>query len=101
MAGRSKSSGNVNHFLPRIGTQCRCLLDNGQSVIYASSYSYHPERIEFSETNENGKNTVYFTLEKIGAGKTRLSIDFYIKKNIASEFLFKLTKRKKTEEKFQ
>ena len=90
----------LNHYLPRIGTKCRYLLDNGQSVTYASSYTYHPERIEFSETNENGKNTVYFTLEKIGVDKTRLSIDFYIKKNIASELLFKLMKKKKTEERF-
>jgi hypothetical protein len=91
----------VSHYLPRIGTKCRCLLDNGQSVIYASSYAYHPDRIEFSETNENGQTTVYFTLEKIEAGKTRLSIDFYIKKNIVSELLFKLTQKKKTEERFR
>ena len=90
----------LNQYLPRIGTKFRCLLDNGQSVIYASSYAYHPDRIEFSETTENGKNTVYFTLEKISAGKTRLSIDFYIKKNIASELLFMLTKKKKTETRF-
>src|SRR3990170_1752575 len=90
----------VSHYLPRIGTKCRYLLDNGQSVIYASSYSYHPDRIEFSETNENEKNTVYYTLEKISADKTRLSIDFYIKKSFVSEFLFKLIKKKKTEECF-
>ncbi len=49
---------------------------------------------------KTGKYTVYFTLEKIGVDKTRLSIDFYIKKNIASELLFKLMKKKKTEERF-
>jgi hypothetical protein len=90
----------VSHHLPRVGTRCRCLLDNGQSVIYASSYTYHPDRIEFSETNENEKSTVYFTLDKISADKTRLSLDFYIQKNIASGLLFKLLNKKKTEERF-
>ncbi|HKO81329.1 MAG TPA: DUF2652 domain-containing protein [Chitinophagaceae bacterium] len=90
----------VSHYLSRVGTRCRCLLDNGHSVIYASSFAYHPDRIEFSETNETEKNSVYFTLEKISATKTRLSLDFYIKKNIASGFFFKLLKKKKTEERF-
>ncbi|HEX6426406.1 MAG TPA: DUF2652 domain-containing protein, partial [Niastella sp.] len=90
----------VSHYLPRIGTSCRCLLDNGQIVMYASSYAYQPDRIEFSETNKNDESTVYFTLEKMGVDKTRLSIDFYMKKNMAAEFLFKLLKKKKTEERF-
>ena len=90
----------VSHYLPRVGTRCRCLLDNGQSIIFASSYSYHHDRIEFSETNENEKNTVYFTLEKIDVNRTRLSIDYYIKKDIASEILFRLLDKKKIEERF-
>jgi hypothetical protein len=32
-------------------------MEDGQSMIYASSYSYHPDRIEFSETEEKEKNT--------------------------------------------
>jgi hypothetical protein len=90
----------VSHYLPRVGTSCRCLLDNGQTVIYASSYAYRPDRIEFSETNKSDDSTVYFTLEKIRADKSRLSIDFYIKKNMAAEFLFKVLKKKKTEARF-
>ncbi len=90
----------VSHYLPRVGTRCRCLLDNGQSIIYASSYIYHTDKIEFSETDETEKHTIYYTLEKISAYTTRLSLDFYIKKNIAAEFLFKLLKKKKTEERF-
>lgn len=90
----------VSHYLPRVGTRCRCLLDNGQSIIYASSYAYLSDRIEFSETSENEQDTVYYTLKKTGAYKTRLSLDFYIKKNIAAGFLFKLLKKKKIEERF-
>jgi hypothetical protein len=90
----------VSHYLPRVGTRCRCLLNNGQSVIYASSYAYHPDRIEFSETNETDNSTVYYTLEKIDAHKTRISLDFYIRKNIASELLFKLLNKKKIQERY-
>ena len=90
----------VSHYLPRVGTSCRFLLDNGRSIIYSSSYAYRPDRIEFSETNKNDETTVYYTLEKIAADKTRLSIDFYMKKNMAAEFLFKLLKNKKTEARF-
>src|SRR5207247_4324295 len=45
----------ISHFLPRVGTRCRCIMENGETVIYASSYSYSSGRIEFSETDENKK----------------------------------------------
>jgi hypothetical protein len=90
----------VSHYLPRLGTSCRCLLDNGKTIIYASSYAYRPDRIEFSETNKSDETTIYYTLEKITAYKTRLTIDYYIKQNWAAEFLFKLLKKNKTEERF-
>jgi hypothetical protein len=95
-----KSIEMIDHYLPRVGTSCRCLLDNGQTVIFASSYAYHPDRIEFSETYKNDDTTVYFTLEKNGADKTRLTIDFYIRENVVAEFLFKLLKKKKTSARF-
>jgi hypothetical protein len=90
----------IDHYLPRVGTSYRCLLDNGQTVIFASSYAYHPDRIEFSETYKNDETTVYFTLEKNGDDKTRLTIDFYIKENLAAELLFKLLKKEKISARF-
>ena len=91
----------VNHFLPRTGMRCRCVMKNGQVIIYASSYSYHPERIEFSETDENKKYATSYLLEKTGENKTRLTIDFYLQKNIADQTLFKLVKKRKMENSFQ
>ncbi|MCU7550979.1 DUF2652 domain-containing protein [Chitinophagaceae bacterium LB-8] len=96
-----KAVEEVTHFLPRIGTRCRCILENGQSVLYSTSYSYHPERIEFSETDEQNKNSTYFTLEKIDDKKTKLILDFYIKKNIVSQIMFQLTKKKEMEDAVQ
>ena len=96
-----KKVEELNHFLPRIGVRCRCVMENGQVVIYASSYSYHPERIEFSETDEVSKNLTYYLLEKTGENKTKLTIDFYLHKNIVNETIFKLARKKKLENSLQ
>lgn len=96
-----KEVEEVTHFLPRIGTRCRCILENGQSVLYATSYSYHPERIEFSETNEKDKSSTYYILEKINSKKTKLTLDFYIKKDIVQQILFELKKKKKLKDAVQ
>lgn len=92
-----KSIEVVNHYLPRVGMKCRCLLENGQVVLYSSSYSYNEDTIEFSETDENKKTSTYFKLEKITATQTRLTVDYYIKKNIVSEIIFRLAGKTKIE----
>ena len=93
-----KAVEEVSHFLPRIGTRCRCILENGTSSIYASSYSFSPEKIEFSETNEKDNSTTYYTLEKTAENQTRLTVDFYIPKNFFSETIYNLTRKGKTEQ---
>jgi hypothetical protein len=59
-----KSVEEVSHYLPREGTKCRCASDNGETVIYASSYSYHPGKIRFSETDEKKKAHTLIPLKK-------------------------------------
>jgi hypothetical protein len=84
----------VGHFLPRVGMKCRCLLESGEEVIiYASNYTYTPDRIQFSETDEKKKSATWFTLEKVNDRKTRLTLDFYVKKDVPGELLFRLTKK--------
>ncbi len=92
-----KAVEEVNHFLPRVGMRCRCIGENGEVTLYSSSYSFHPERIEFSETNEDDQSTTYYTLEKTGNNQTRLTLDFYLQKNKAREILFTWMKKKKME----
>ena len=96
-----KSVEEVNHFLPRVGTRCKCTNEDGQSTIYATSYSYQPDRIEFSETDEHKNNSTYYTLEKIEDMKTRLTIDYYVNKNMMQEKLFSITQKNKMEEMFR
>ena len=96
-----KSIEEVNHMLPRVGMRCRCIMENGEVSIYASSYSYHSDRIGFSETDEKKQSATYFTLEKISDDRTRLTVDYYLKKNIPEQLLFKLLRKNKMTEMFR
>ena len=42
------------------------------------------------------KSSTYYLLEKAG-NKTKLTLDFYLRKNITEEIVFKLMKKKKME----
>ena len=92
-----KSVEEINHLLPRVGMRCRCIMETGQTITYSSSYFYQPDRIEFSETDEKKETSTYFTLEKKGNAKTKLTLDFYLEKNIGKQIWFKLKKKKKME----
>lgn len=96
-----KAVEEVGHFLPRIGMRCRCVMENGQSTIYASSYTYHPDKIQFSETEEKENSTTHYTLDKIDDKRTRLTIDYHMQKNMMKQFLFNLSRKKKMEEMFE
>lgn len=84
----------VSHFLPRIGMRCRRVMDDGETMIYSSSFSFTADSISFSETDENKSHALYFTLEEKGEGKILLTIDYYIAAGLANAFLFSLKKRK-------
>ena len=95
-----KKMEEVNHFLPRVGMRCRCILENGETTTYSTSYAYQDDKIEFSETDEK-ENSTYYTLEKIGDHTTKLTLDFYIKKNPIRQIVFQLQMKKKMEEIFR
>jgi hypothetical protein len=95
-----KSVEVYDQHLPRVGMKCHCVMENEEDMILASSYSWGDERIEFSETDEKKNFSTYYLLEKISDSKTKLTIDFYLKKSIIYQFLFNLLKKKKTEEMF-
>ena len=90
----------VNHFLPRVGMRCRAILDNGETVFFSSSYYYSPDKIEFSETDDD-KNCTYYILEKKEPRKTKLTLEYYVEMNAVKAFLFSLTKKKNLEGKFR
>lgn len=91
----------VDHFLPRIGMRCRCVLETGETIIYSSSYSYSQDKIAFSETEEKKKSAKYFLLEKTGDNRTKLTIDLYLEKDIVNQLVFKLWKKKEVKASFE
>jgi len=93
-----KAVEQVSHFLPRVGMKCRCTLENGEAMVYSSSYSYQENRIEFSETDEKGSATMYYVLEAMGDSRTRLTLTYYLKRNWIRQVLFSLQRKKKMEE---
>jgi hypothetical protein len=96
-----KSVDEVSHLLPGIGTRHRCVLEKGQSIMYSSSFSYNPQKtIEYSETDEKKRASVYFILENLGPHKSKLTMDLYIKKNWLMQTMFSLAMKKKMERNF-
>jgi hypothetical protein len=87
----------VNHFLPRVGMRCRCVMENGEVIVYSTNYSYSPERIEFSETEEGKRTSTTFLLESVGDKRTKLTIDVYVRRNIVRQAVFALSGKKKME----
>lgn len=96
-----KKADKVSHLLPRVGTSHCCVLDKGQEIMYTSGFTYSPEKIVYSETDEKKKGGAYFTLEKTGQNKTRFTLDFYLKKNFLMLTMFRLLMKKKWEAAFR
>lgn len=88
----------LNHWLPRVGMRGRFIRENGESIVRVSSYQFRTDRIEFSEVDEGTQDLQYYTIEAMGPGRSRLTIDYYRVKRLLGEFIFDLTKKKKMEE---
>jgi hypothetical protein len=78
------------------------LLENGQEMfMYTSSFSYNPEdRVQFSETDEKRKCVTCYTIEKTG-DKSRLTMDFYLPKNLLQQLYFKIRERRAMEQRLR
>jgi hypothetical protein len=91
----------LNHWLPRVGMRSRFLFTDGtESIVRASSYSFRPERIEYSEMDEQTQDLHYFTLDLVAPGRCRLTIDFYRMKSLLG-VIFDLARKKKFEEAYE
>lgn len=92
-----KNVEEVSHFLPRIGTRYRCILENGVVTTYASSYQYESNRIQFSESNEQNEDVLLFILQKLERGRSKLTIEYYVASNFLKQFMFKVSKKRTLE----
>ena len=94
-----KKVEEVNHYLPRVGMKCKKINDDGNEIIYSSSYYYTDEQIEFSETEENSGNITYFTLRTLPGNKTALNISYYTNHKFPDGLLFRIFHKKEMENK--
>jgi hypothetical protein len=91
----------VSHFLPRVGMKCRVKLADKEFFIYSSSYRYQDEHIEFSETDEQKTSTTWFTLQRLGRKRTKLTLDFYLTGSLVAQLAFRLFRKRKLEKEFR
>jgi uncharacterized protein (DUF2225 family) len=88
----------MDHLLPRVGMRGRLITDSGERIIYSSSYQFHLQHIEFSETDEKEKSITYYTLEAITPRRIRFTLNFYLKKSLFGNWLFRISQKKKMED---
>ena len=68
----------------------------------SSSFLYDPDsKIVFSETEENKRSSLYFILEKLGERKSKLTLEFYLKRSLPLQLTFNLLMKKKMEDRFK
>ena len=96
-----KKADEVSHTLPQVGTHHRCVLEKGQVNMYTSSFSYSPDKIVYSETDDKKKTSGYFTFEKLAENKTKATFDFYLKNDFVMLTMFRLFMKKKWEKGLQ
>ena len=96
-----KKVEELNHWLPRTGMRSRFVREDGETIIRASSYAFGPDHIEFSEIDEGTQDLDYYTLETVGPGRYRVTIDHYRIRSVLGGIVFDLTKKKKLEETYQ
>ncbi|WP_353717371.1 DUF2652 domain-containing protein [Dyadobacter sp. 676] len=96
-----KSIEELDHFLPGIGSRHKCVREDSETIMYASGFSYDPEsRVIFSESDEKFTGVCYFVLDKLAENRTRLSLEYYLKKDPLKQLSFRFFKKDKMEAEF-
>lgn len=84
---------DMNHKIMQNGSAHRCLAK--QPVQISHDFEVSPDRVTFTETHDNRKFCTVYTLEKLDEGRTRMEVNFFIKKNLLMEWMFRLFMKKK------
>jgi hypothetical protein len=92
---------DVSANLPRVGMRCRHVMEGGSISVCASSYSFDPDRIVVSETDERRVTTTTYTLERLEADRTRLTVDVYVKSGMVRELAYRWLRQRKLEASLQ
>jgi len=85
----------VSHMLPRVGTQCKMIMENGESIVHSASFSLGKNSVEFSEIEDKNSVTRIFKLQAINDNLTQVTIEIYIPGNWLKQAYFNFFGRKK------
>jgi hypothetical protein len=92
-----KAVEELTHYLPRVGMKCRCILDNGSTIIYSNDFSYSDTKIQFSEQDEKKTTCTRYTLERIAAKKSMLTLEYYVENEFVPKLKFAIMKKRNLE----
>lgn len=84
---------DLNHKIMQSGSTHRCLAK--QPVQVSHDFEISPEKVTFTETHETRKFCTVYAMEKLNEQATRVHANFFIKKNVFMELMFKLFMKKK------
>jgi hypothetical protein len=87
----------LTHYLPRVGMKCRCITENGTSIIYSNQFHYSDEKIQFSERDEKKTMCLRYSLDRIRAKRTRLTLDYYVTTDFLPKVSFQIFRKRKLE----
>jgi len=93
-----KAVEELTHYLPRVGMKCRCITENGTSIIYSNQFHYTDEKIEFSEQDEKKTMCLRYTLDRVRAKRTRLTLDYYVANDFLTKVSFQILRKRKLED---
>ncbi len=82
----------LTHYLPRVGMKCKVISENESLVIYSNDFSYSDKKIEFSERDEKKSMCLRYTLERVRAKRTSLTLDYYVQDDFLKKLSFKIAK---------
>jgi hypothetical protein len=88
---------DVSTKLPQVGQVHTCVLPKGANAVATSYFSREDDRIIFEETDLKKTSTMQIILEKVTADQTRLTVNLFLKRNLAMETVFKFFMKKKYE----
>jgi hypothetical protein len=80
--------------------KCHVETDSGTVTIYSKDYHYQEDKVQFTEGNEAQNSYTRYIIEKTGMKRTKLTLEFYLKKRFPGLLIFNLTQKNKKIESF-
>ena len=85
----------ISHPINHLGVKHRSIYNGRRVNFYSSTLSQHDNIFCYSETDEQKKNSIDFTITALAENKTLVTIDYCLNKNYLSRLFFSFIQKKK------